>query len=49
MTMIDVVNKTYCALTVRFDNGFDKGLGIELVKILAQQDSLSRWNEPTLS
>ena len=43
--MIDVVNKTYRALTVLFDNR----LGSELVKILRQQDSLSRWNEPTLS
>jgi hypothetical protein len=43
--MIDVVNKTYRALTVLFDNR----LGGELVKILRQQDSLSRWNEPTLS
>jgi ligand-binding SRPBCC domain-containing protein len=43
--MIDVVNRTYCALTVLFDNR----LGSELVKILAQQDSLLRWNEPTLS
>jgi hypothetical protein len=43
--MIDVVNKTYRALTVLFDNR----LGGELVKILAQQDFLPRWNEPTLS
>jgi ligand-binding SRPBCC domain-containing protein len=43
--MIDVVNKTYHALTVLFDNR----LGGELVKILAQQDFLPRWNEPTLS
>jgi hypothetical protein len=42
--MIDVVNKTYRALTVLFDNR----LGGELIKILAQQDFL-RWNEPTLS
>ncbi len=43
--MIDVVNKTYRALTVLFDNL----LGGELVKILAQQDFLPRWKEPTLS
>jgi ligand-binding SRPBCC domain-containing protein len=43
--MIDVINKTYRALTVLFDNR----LGGELVKILAQQDLLLRWNEPTLS
>ena len=42
--MIDVVNKTYRALTVLFDNR----LGSELVKILRQQDFLSRC-EPTLS
>ena len=41
--MIDVVNKTYRALAVLFDNR----LGGELVKILAQQDFLPRWNEPT--
>jgi ligand-binding SRPBCC domain-containing protein len=43
--MIDVVNKTYHALRVLFDNR----LGDELVKILAQQDFLPRWNEPALS
>jgi ligand-binding SRPBCC domain-containing protein len=43
--MIDVVNKTYHALSVLFDNR----LGGELVKILAQQDFLPRWNEPTSS
>lgn len=44
--MIDVVKiKTYRALTVLFDNR----LGGELVKILAQQDFLRPWNEPTLS
>ena len=43
--MIDVVNKTYRALTVLFDNR----LGSELVKMLAQQDFLPRWNEPTLN
>src|SRR5215471_9401380 len=40
--MIDVVNKTYRALTVLFDNR----LGSELIKILPQQDLLPRWNEP---
>jgi len=34
--MIDVVNKTYRALTVLFDNR----LGSELIKILPQQDLL---------
>src|SRR6266699_4205700 len=43
--MIDVVNKTYHALIVLFDDR----LGGELIKILAQQDFLPRWNEPTLS
>ena len=43
--MIDVVNKTYRALTVLFDNR----LGSALVKILAQQDFLPVGNEPTLS
>jgi hypothetical protein len=28
---------------------FDNRLGGELIKILAQQDFLPRWNEPTLS
>jgi hypothetical protein len=42
---IDVVNQTYRALTVLFDNR----LGSKLVKILAQQNLLPRWNEPTLS
>jgi len=42
--MIDVVNKTYRALIVLFDDQ----LGGELIKILAQQDLLPRWNEPTL-
>lgn len=41
--MIDVVNKTYRALMVLFDDR----LGSELIKILAQQDLLPRWNEPT--
>lgn len=40
--MIDVVNKTYRALIVLFDDR----LGGELIKILAQQDPLPRWNEP---
>src|SRR5215470_19842399 len=40
--MIDVVNKTYRALTVLFDNR----LGSELNKILPQQDLLPRWNKP---
>jgi hypothetical protein len=43
--MIDVVNKTYRALMVLFDDR----LGGELIKILAQQDFLPRWNEPTLN
>jgi ligand-binding SRPBCC domain-containing protein len=43
--MIDTVNKTYYALTVLFDDR----LGGELIKILAQQDLVPRWNEPTLS
>jgi hypothetical protein len=43
--MIDVVNKTYGALNVLFDDW----LGGELIKILVQQDLLPRWNEPTLT
>ena len=43
--MIDVVNKTYPALIVLFDDR----LGGELIKILARQDFLPRWNEPTLN
>ena len=43
--MIDVVNKTYRALIVLFDDR----LGDELIKILAQRDLLPRWNEPTLT
>jgi ligand-binding SRPBCC domain-containing protein len=43
--MIDVVNKTYRALIVLFDDR----LGGELIKILARQDFLPRWNEPTLN
>ena len=42
--MIDVVNKTYQAMIVLFDDR----LGGELIKILAQRDFLPRWNEPTL-
>jgi hypothetical protein len=42
--MIDVVNKTYRALIVLFDDQ----LGGELIQILAQQDLLPRWNQPTL-
>jgi len=43
--MIDVVNKTYHALIVLFDDR----LGGELIKILAQRDLLPRWNEPSLT
>jgi ligand-binding SRPBCC domain-containing protein len=43
--MIDVVNKTYRALTVLFDNR----LGSELIKVLAQRDPLPQWNEPALN
>ncbi len=43
--MIDVVNKTYHALIILFDDR----LGGELIKILAQRDFLPRWNEPTLT
>jgi hypothetical protein len=43
--MIDVVNKTYRALIALFDDR----LGGELIKILAHQDFLPRWNEPTLN
>jgi ligand-binding SRPBCC domain-containing protein len=43
--MIDVVNKTYRALIVLFDDRW----GGELIKILARQDFLPRWNEPTLN
>ena len=43
--MIDVVNKTYQALIVLFDDR----LGSELIKILAERDFLPRWNEPTLT
>ncbi|PYX50941.1 MAG: hypothetical protein DMG76_33355 [Acidobacteria bacterium] len=41
----DVVNKTYHALIVLFDDR----LGGELIKILAQRDLLPRWNEPSLT
>jgi hypothetical protein len=41
--MIEVVNKTYRALLVLFDDR----LGGELIKVLAQHDLLPRWNEPT--
>ena len=40
--MIEVVNKTYHALIVLFDDR----LGSELIKILAERDFLPRWNEP---
>ena len=43
--MIDVVNETYRALIVLFDDR----LGGELIEILTQQDLLPRWNEPTTS
>ena len=43
--MIDVVNKTYRALTVLFDNQ----LGSELINVLAQRDPLPQWNEPALN
>jgi len=41
--MIDVVNKTYRALRVLFDDR----LGSEVIKILTQQDLVPRWDEPT--
>ena len=40
--MIDVVNKTYRALRLLFDDQ----LGHELVQYLAKQDPLPRWNDP---
>jgi hypothetical protein len=43
--MIEVVNKTYRALVVLFDDR----LGGELINVLAQHDFLPRWNEPTLN
>jgi len=43
--MIDVVNKTYRALAVLFDDQ----MGTELINMIAQRDLLTHWNEPTLS
>ena len=43
--MIDVVNKTYRALRLLFDDQ----LGHELVQHLATQDPLPGWNEPVVS
>lgn len=43
--MIDVVNKTYRALIVLFDDR----LGGDLIKVLTQQDLVPRWDEPTTS
>src|SRR5215472_15855737 len=43
--MIDVVNKTYRALAVLFDDQ----MGTELINMIAQRDPLTHWNEPTLS
>jgi hypothetical protein len=40
--MIDVLNKTYRALGLLFDDQ----LGNELVQYLARQDPLPRWNDP---
>ena len=40
--MIDVVNKTYRALRLLFDDQF----GHELVQYLTKQDPLPRWNDP---
>jgi hypothetical protein len=40
--MIDVMNKTYRALGLLFDDQ----LGHELVQYLARQDPLPRWNDP---
>ena len=40
--MIDVVNKTYKALRLLFDDQF----GHELVQHLSKQDLLPRWNDP---
>jgi hypothetical protein len=45
MLMIDVVNKTYRALRLLFDDQ----LGHELVQHLATQDPLPGWNEPVVS
>jgi len=41
--MIDVVNKTYRALLVLFDDR----LGSKLIKILEEQDLVPGWNDPT--
>ena len=43
--MIDVVNKTYRALTLLFDSQ----AGRELVEMITQRDPLPQWNEPTLT
>ena len=40
--MIDVVNKTYRALRLLFNDQF----GHELVQYLAKEDPLPRWNDP---
>jgi len=40
--MIDVVNKTFRALRLLFDDQF----GDELIQYLAKQDPLPRWNDP---
>ena len=40
--MIDVVNKTFRALKLLFDDQF----GDELIQYLAKQDPLPRWNDP---
>ena len=42
LVMIDIVNKTYRALRLLFDDQ----LGHELVQYLAKQDPLTRWNDP---
>jgi hypothetical protein len=39
--MIDVLNKTYHALILLFDDQ----LGGELIRILCQQDLVPRWQE----
>jgi len=43
--MIDVVNKTYLALRLLFDDQ----IGHELVQHLAKQDPLPKWNGPILT
>ena len=43
--MIDVVNKTYEALRLLFDNR----TGGALIEILAQRDLVPQWNDPTSS